>query len=173
MKRVIPFAVICCSLTLSSTFSFSQHTGPSYGGLPSGVYMDNNSNTKDNARGSYTVKWTDRYNKKHEIVAPENGTLTVAFPIPFGGSWRWVQGDGSKQRTGFNAAVTWVEATFWREEDHVRIESTGHITNGTPPDGGWPRDLARVVKDVNEIISVGARSYSEGIRIATAGGQLK
>lgn len=150
------------------------HTGPNYGGIPGGCRKDSNSTTYENARGGFTVTWTDRLNQPHAVTVPQSGTVTVHFPIPTGGSWIWFQArEPRQQRTGFNANVTWVEAVFWKEDDHVRIQATGFLAPGVVPDPGFLGAIKDRVTDVGAIVGAGARTVGEAIRIAGAAGMVK
>ena len=89
------------------------HYGPNYGVIPSGCVMDPGSATHDNAQGGFRVEWTDRFNRRHLVEVGEQESVVVVFPIPYGGDWIWFQQqDPRQQRTGFNAAVTWVQAVL-------------------------------------------------------------
>ena len=151
-----------------------MHTGPDYGALPVGCTADNESASYDNARGSFTVSWTDRFNKQHSVTAQPGQNITVRFPIPAGGSWFWYQTDEPKrQRTGFNQNVTWVEANFFQEDDFVRFRSVGFLAPGDEPAAGFIGALKDVVTDVGAIIGVGVRTMADATRIAGAAGLMK
>lgn len=152
----------------------AQHSGPDYGPVPSGCERDNGSRTFDNARGGYTVTWTDRFNKKHTVTPPPTGSVTVVFPIPNGGSWIWFQqGEPKDQRTGFNPAVVWVEALLWREGDHTRMQAYGFRLKGDPPDPGLWGEIKDRIEDVKKIVEVGAKTGVEAKTIASAAGLVK
>lgn len=73
----------------------------------------------------------------------------MRFPIT-GGDWVWYDAKGRRQRTGFNPAVNWVEATFsygyerggWFKPEkgpYVRIQASGYLDG--PEDGGALADI--------------------------------
>jgi len=150
------------------------HNGPNYGAIPSGCELDHGSTTADNARGGFRVRWTDRFNKEHMIDLGGTAQVTVKFPIPHGGDWNWQDSwdmeHNEWDRTGFNPAVTWVEATFRKESDYVRIVSTGHRSIPADP-GLWGEIQARIT-DVAAIAALGAKTAAEAETIAGAAGLL-
>jgi len=163
------------AIPISAPLVFAQHKGPNYGKeIPSGCEYDDSSFTKDKARGGWTVTWTDRFNKKHSVTAPEKGSVTVRFPVT-GPSWIWFQerkGD-EQQRTGFNPVVIWVEAQFYRENDYVRIEAKAYRLKGQAPDPGLWGEIKDRIEDVKKIAEVGAKTAGEAETIAKAAGLLK
>ncbi|EDV22296.1 hypothetical protein TrispH2_006813 [Trichoplax sp. H2] len=169
--------------------SKSAHSGPDYP-LPSGIEMDKGSQTFDNARGGLKVTWTDKLNQKHIVDLTSEDEVSVTFPIQFGGSWNWKESAGNMQRTGFNAAVSWVAATFTRMNEtnpakkfwgnltgqqlsgfYVRISAVGF--RNIPADQGFLGELKDRVKDVSEFAELGAKTAEEVIKIAQAAGKLK
>ena len=174
MSWYCQFLLLLVALFLSGSPVLAQHTGPDYGALPAGCKPANESATYDNARGGFTVTWTDRFNKQHTVTVKPGQTTTVRFPIPAGGSWFWFQqGEPKRQRTGFNQNVTWVEATFFKENDHARMRSVGFFAPGDQPAAGFLGELKERVTDVAAIVGAGARTIEEAMRIANAAGLAK
>lgn len=170
MKKASLFAaapVIVLMSLLGRAQIAPQHTGPNYGGLPSGVELDRNSRTYDNTDGN-AVRWTDRWNQTHTVVLHAGQQVTVQFPIAHGGSWVWY--DDDQERTGFNEAVTWIEAQFSWNDGDIRIMATGHRAIPASPGlideiGGA---LSATFRHVREIVQEGGRTVAEVQRIARA-----
>ena len=77
---------------MESSGDSPYHTGPYYGSVPSGCYMDSASHTKDTGRGGTWIMWTDLFNCKHVVnfaSNPSSGQCTVIFPVAHGGEWNW------------------------------------------------------------------------------------
>jgi len=159
-------------ISLASTLLYAGHNGPKYEKIPSGCNVDKTSATRDSSDGN-KVTWTDRLNKKHEVVLNKGESVTVIFPIPQGGTWTWY--DDDKERTGFNRATAWVEATFSYNDGDIEIRSTGWIA-GEPAPGQF-EEILKSVKDhvdlAGDIIKSGARTVAEVEKIGTAAGLAK
>ena len=147
------------------------HTGPTYGSIPSGCVLDRNSRTRDCSDGN-SVTWTDRFNQRHRVMLGRGESVTVVFPIAYGGSWTWY--DDDKERTGFNEAVSWVEATFSYNDGDLEIRSTGHRSIPATESEFQPlfQFLGDRIKDLKDLIDSGVRNADEALRIAAAAGLL-
>ena len=75
-----------------------------------------------------TVLWEDFLGTTHSVTVGVNQVEQVNFPL-VNSSWNWLDGDGW-ERTGFNGACKWVQATFlgkegrgwpFNEDNYVRI----------------------------------------------------
>lgn len=154
------------------------HSGPKYGGLPTDAVRDDASKTEDIARGPRrSVEWTDRLNQRHVVTIQRNESVTVEFPV-VAGEWIWFQSSSpTQQRTGFNAAVNWVQATFSyepevvtlgvkRRDSAVKIISLGYRT--TPADAGVIGQVKDRIKDAQEIAEAGAKTAEDIKRIYDA-----
>ena len=76
----------------SSSSSSPYHSGPFYGFVPSGTYMDKGCYTEDTGRGGCFITWTDLFGCVHRVdfsSNPSSGKCTVCFPISYGGNWKW------------------------------------------------------------------------------------
>lgn len=159
-------------IALSASAVFAGHKGPRYEKIPSGCNVDKTSATRDCSDGN-KVTWTDRLNQRHEVVLNKGESVTVIFPIPQGGTWTWY--DDDKERTGFNRATAWVEATFSYNDGDIEIRSTGWIAGDPAP--GQFEEILKSVKDhvdqAGEIIKSGARTVEEVKKIAGAAGLAK
>jgi hypothetical protein len=159
-------------VAFSASAVFAAHKGPKYEKIPSGCNVDKTSATKDSSDGN-KVTWTDRLNQKHEVVLNKGESVTVIFPIPQGGTWTWY--DDDKERTGFNRATAWVEATFSHNDGDIEIRSTGWIAGDPAP--GQLEEILKSVKDhvdqAGEIIKSGARTVEEVKKIGEAAGLTK
>ena len=164
------------------------HSGPEYT-LPQGAEMDKGSQTYDNARGGHTVKWVDGLNQEHIVDLSDKLEVSITFPVAYGGNWNWQQGDGNMERTGFNAAVSWVVAQFTKMNEsnpakevwgnmtgqklsgpYVRISATGFRT--IPTDEGTLSLVKDRVTDVKDFAHLGAQTAEEILKIAGAAGML-
>ena len=71
-----------------------SHTGPDYS-MPSELWKDETTQTSDNANGGSMVTWKDAKDIEHTVSVKPGNSITVCFPIPYGGLWYWKQADGS------------------------------------------------------------------------------
>ena len=162
----------------------SHHKGPHYGFIPNGTYMDSASQTWENARGSpLKVTWTDGFDNNHAVnFSGNSGSCTVVFPIPYGGNWMWQDSDGRPkghwERTGFTAAVTWVQVQFHVEgggmfsDPYIGFSAAGHIKKGEQPDSGLRGEIMARLKDgadameqIDKIVSSGCHSAEQAVSL--------
>lgn len=168
-----PITIAVSLFLIASSPAWAGHSGPKYPGIPSGCVMDAGSSTSDNSNG-LTVSWTDRLNKQHSVsmAKPEeaNKSITVVFPIPHGGEWRW--NDGDWEKTGCNGAASWIETTFRKTgPQKLTFNTTCHRCE--PADPGTWGEIKDRIKDVKEIAELGAQTGSEAAGIAKAAGLMK
>ena len=82
--------------------------------------------------------------------------MNANFPI-VGPSWFWVDGDGW-ERTGFNEACKWVQATFrgmegnWHQDDYVRISAQCYKMKGEPDGNTLMSEIKQAFGDTAEIV---------------------
>ena len=119
-----------------------------------------------------TVRWMDFFSTTHSVTVGVGQQVNVNFPL-VNGSWAWLDGDGW-ERTGFNAACKWVQATFrgmegrgwpFNEDDYVRIQARCYKTKGEPDAASLMSeikqafgDAADITEHVAEIVQSGADS---------------
>ena len=130
------------------------------------------STTWDRARGSMQVRWWDWYNVEHLIDFSSNHDgpmVRVFFPV-MGRSWNWRDGDGW-ERTGYNEACKWVQATLWPmrgrwwEDDYVRIESSCYRFVGEPIGSTVLSEIVSAMSDVADIAADAAAIVESGVNI--------
>ena len=112
--------------------------------------------TYDNARGSQNVRWMDFLGVTHSVTVRNEQQVNVYFPN-VSGTWNWLDGDGW-QRTGFNEACKWVQATFrgvegrWWEDDYVRISAQCYKMKGEPDGNTLMSEIKQAFGDTAEIV---------------------
>ena len=87
-----------------------SYIGPNYALPLSNLELLGGSMTYDNARGSQNVRWMDFLGVTHSVTVRNEEQVNVYFPN-VSGTWNWLDGDGW-ERTGFNEACKWIQATF-------------------------------------------------------------
>jgi hypothetical protein len=165
-KKMLRSLTSTVALVLISVSDVSAgHTGPKYDKIPSGCVVDKTSATRDCSDGT-EVTWQDGFNQRHQVVLGKGESVTVIFPIAQGGTWTWY--DGDKERTGFNRATAWVEATFAFNDGDLEIRSTGWIVGEPAP--GLLEEILKSLKMhiglVGEIVNSGAQTVEEAAKIA-------
>ena len=107
------------------------------------------------------VTWTDFYNVPHRIDFEKDhdaNEIHVWFPV-VGRYWNWRQSYDSSgwQRTGFNEACKWVNATFrpqrgdWFRDDSVRIDATCYKAKGEATGSSLIDEIKKGFSDSAEI----------------------
>ena len=133
-----------------------KYIGPDYALPLSNLELLGGSNTADNARGSMTVVWMDFFKLTHKVSLGVGQQVNAYFPI-VDRSWNWRDGDGW-QRTGFNEACKWVQATFrgmkggMFEDDYVRIEAKCYKMKGEPDGTSIMSEIKQSFGDTAEIV---------------------
>ena len=132
-----------------------SYIGPNYALPLSNLELLSGSNTWDNARGSMTVRWMDFFGTTHSVTVGVGQQVNASFPI-VDRSWHWLDGDGW-QRTGFNEACKWVQASFmgtdggWWNDDYVRISAKCYKNRGEPDGGSLMSEIKQAFGDTAEI----------------------
>ena len=105
-----------------------------------------------------TVRWMDFFSTTHSVTVGVGQQVNVNFPL-VNGSWAWLDGDGW-ERTGFNPACKWVQATFrgmegrgwpFNEDDYVRIGARCYKTKGEPDAASLMSEIKQAFGDAAEI----------------------
>lgn len=187
VTRIIGATLLALCISFPTSDAQAGHVGPNYDRVPEKCVRDERSTTFDTARGGAHVIWHDRFNKAHRVDVGEVEAVTVVFPIAQGGTWFWFQVEKPRQqKTGFNAAVTWIEAVFVRREKGVRMQSTGFRCG--PPAQTVLDEITAAMKKLTGIVSAvtdtvpevikkigaaGASTVAEVVKIGTAAGLLE
>ena len=149
-----------------------KYVGPNYSPPLDNLELLSGSNTYDNARGSMTVKWMDFFGTTHKVTVGVNQQVNAYFPIA-DRSWFWWDGDG-RQRTGFNEACKWVQATFLGtkggmfQDDYVRISAKCYKMKGEPDGGSLMTEIKQMFGDTAEIVGHVADIVQSGADSANA-----
>ena len=149
-----------------------KYVGPNYSPPLDNLELLSGSNTYDNARGSMTVKWMDFFGTTHKVTVGVGQQVNAYFPI-VDRSWFWWDGDG-RQRTGFNEACKWVQATFLGtkggmfQDDYVRISAKCYKMKGEPDGGSLMTEIKQMFGDTAEIVGHVADIVQSGADSANA-----